>query len=131
MIVIRRCVIKQFGRAADGGNNHIHSAIVVQVAKGASPVRGTKLHIRSCQGAYIGEGAIAEVSEDGIRLPVVLQRIDIGILADVGVGAKQVFVAVVVEVKNSPAPPAHAEAGKAYSRRVGLDAEQSIAVVPV
>src|SRR6267142_5770045 len=80
-------------------------------------------------GAHILECSITQISKHGVRLPVVLLRVDVGILAHVGIGTKQVLVSVIVKIVNARTPAAHLDTAKANARHVSISAKEAIPLV--
>src|SRR4029077_5204127 len=58
-----------------------------------------------------------------------LLRINVGILADVGIGAEQVFVSVVIKVVDARAPTAQLDTAKTDARSIRISAEESVALI--
>src|SRR6266536_5134244 len=69
VIVIRGGIIKHRGRLADGRNQHVDLAIVIQVAKGRTTVRARYPHGRTSLAGHAGESA-SQIAEHAISLPV-------------------------------------------------------------
>src|ERR1700726_2834415 len=73
---------------ADHGDNRIDSAVIVQIAQGATSMRGGYPQCGSRVPAPIFEATIAQVPKQSIRLAIAVSAIEIDIFADVGVRRK-------------------------------------------
>lgn len=129
MVVVEGRIVKKFRAAVNDGDDNVHFAIVVEVAEGGAAVRGRNLQVRAGARAKILKFAGLEVAEHGVRLPIVLPRVDFRIFADVRIGAEEIFVPIVVKIEDPRAPAAHLKTGKADTGRVGLLAEETLALV--
>src|SRR5690349_4850891 len=77
------------------------------------------------------EGIVFHVLEDGVGLQIVLLRIDIGIFTDMGVGAEQVFVAVIVKVDDSSSPAAHLVRRETNIGGISFHVEEIVSLVSI
>src|SRR5258707_4443633 len=81
---------------------------------------------RACVCTYVLKGVVFHVLEDGVGLQIMLLRINIGIFTDMGVGAEEVFVAVIVKVDDSSAPAAHLECRETNIGGIRIPVEEII-----
>ena len=86
-------------------------------------------HSGSCLRADVLERSIVQIAKHGVGLPVVLLWIDVGILADVRIGAEKILVSVIVKIVDSRAPATHLEAAKTNACHVSIGAEEAVAFV--
>src|SRR5882762_4475685 len=92
-------------------------------------MRRANLHAGPRFCAHVLESSILQIAEHSVRLPVVLLRIDVGIFTDVGIGAEQVLVAVVIEVVNARTPATHLDALKTNACCISISAEEAVTLV--
>src|SRR6476660_10004618 len=109
MVAIRRRVIEQLRVSCNYGDNDVDLAVIIQVPKRCSTMCCAQTEARACVCTYVLKGVVFHVLEDGVGLQIMLLRINIGIFTDMGVGAEEVFVAVIVKVNYPSAPAAHLE----------------------
>src|SRR5487761_1149827 len=131
MVVSSRRVVKQFRRAPYRRHDDVNPAVIVQIAESAAAMSGGKRHSGASLSAHVLKSPILAILEDRIRLPVLLTRIQIGILAHMRIGAEQIFVSVIVEVVNAVAPAAHLEGRESHFCLVGVRVEESISFVQI
>src|SRR5713101_9214571 len=107
MVAVRRRVVKQLRVPGNYGNNDVDLAVIIQVPKRCSTMccAQTEAGARVC--TYVLKGIVFHVLEDGVGLQIMLLRINIGIFTDMGVGAEEVFVTVIVKVHDASSPAAH------------------------
>ena len=131
MIVVRGRVVEQFRWAANGGHDHVNLAVIIEIPERATSMCRANLDAGACLVSYIAESPLAQISKNGVRLSVMLLGIDIGVFTDMGIGAEQILVPIVVKVLNTGAPAAHLEAAKTDARGIGVSAEEAIALIAI
>src|SRR5260221_5136161 len=131
MVAVRRRVMKQLRGARNYGDNDVDLAVVIQVPKRCSTMCSAQTEARACVCTYILKGVVFHVLEDGVGLQIMLLRINIGIFTDMGVGAEEVFVAVIVKVHDSSSPAAHLVRLETNIGGIGIHGEEVISLASI
>src|SRR5260370_13846388 len=129
MVAVRRRIVEQLRVPCDYGDNDVNLAVIIQVPKRCSTMCCAQTEARACVCTYVLKGVVFHVLEDGVGLQIMLLRINIGIFTDMGVGAEEVFVAVIVKVDDSSSPAAHLVCRETNIGGINFPAEEIVSLV--
>ncbi len=129
MVAVRRRVVEQLRVPCNYGDNDVDLAVIIQVPKRRSTMCCALTEAGAC--TYVLKGLVFHVLEDGVGLQIMLLRIDIGIFTDMGVGAEEVFVAVIVKVHDSSSPAAHLVRRETNIGGIGIHGEEVISLASI
>ncbi len=101
-------VVQEFHFAAQYGDDHVDTTVVVNVPERDTAMGGFDLEIRAARLAGVLELPISKTAEDRVGFPVVAHGDEFtDVVENVGAGDEQIFPAVVVEVEDAVAPARH------------------------
>src|SRR4030095_14449176 len=116
------------GLVQRGGDN-VYPPVVVEVGKGATPMRASRPRVESRGFRRIDEGAVFLVYENAVGLPVGLFVVEFDVVVDMRVDGEEVSESVVVEIVEPQAPTAAPGRFQPQPAGIGLVGEETPARV--
>src|ERR1035437_8516575 len=131
MILVVGAIHQQLRGTVQDGDDNIDLSVIVQIAESGPAMSGWEREAGAGCRAHILEGEIAFVAEEAVGERKGPMRQLHGIIKDVGVCGENVFIPVVVEIKDSRAPGGETTGHACNSRCAGDIMELAAAEVAI